>query len=62
MNPEDMTDHELLIEIVTTMRAVAEALKAKGISSDRIAIDFKGDTVQPYSTPKENRVSICIAE
>ena len=41
---------------------VAEALKAKGISSDRIAIDFKGDTVQPYSTPKENRVSICIAE
>ena len=33
---------------------VAEALKAKGISSDRIAIDFKGDTVQPYSTPKEN--------
>lgn len=41
---------------------VAEALKAKGISSDRIAIDFEGDTVQPYSTPMENRVSICIAE
>lgn len=41
---------------------VAEALKAKGVSADRIIVDSKGDTVQPYSTPKENRVSICIAE
>ena len=41
---------------------VAEALKAKGIAADRIKIDFKGDTVQPYATPEENRVSICIAE
>lgn len=41
---------------------VAEALKAKGITADRIIVDFKGDTVQPYSTPEENRVSICIAE
>lgn len=41
---------------------VAEALKTKGISADRIIVDSKGDTVQPYSTPKENRVSICIAE
>lgn len=41
---------------------VADALKAKGIAADRITIDFKGDTVQPYSTPEENRVSICIAE
>ena len=41
---------------------VAEALKAKGIAADRIIVDFKGDTVQPYSTPEENRVSICIAE
>ena len=41
---------------------VAEALKAKGIAADRIKIDFKGDTVQPYATPEENRVSICVAE
>jgi len=41
---------------------VAEALKAKGIAADRIKIDFKGDTVQPYTTKEENRVSICIAE
>ena len=41
---------------------VADVLKAKGIISDRIITDSKGDTVQPYKTPEENRVSICIAE
>ena len=41
---------------------VAEVLKTKGIASDRIIVDSKGDTVQPYKTPEENRVSICIAE
>ncbi|MEY8685116.1 OmpA family protein [Bacteroides sp. AN502(2024)] len=41
---------------------VAEALKAKGIAADRITVDYKGDTVQPYHTSEENRVSICIAE
>lgn len=29
---------------------VAEALKAKGITADRIKIDFKGDTVRSYTT------------
>ena len=41
---------------------VAEVLKAKGITADRLKVDYKGDTVQPYNTPKENRVSICIVE
>lgn len=41
---------------------VADVLKAKGIAADRVTVDFKGDTVQPYATPEENRVSICIAE
>lgn len=41
---------------------VAEVLKAKGITADRIKVDYKGDIVQPYNTPKENRVSICIVE
>lgn len=46
----------------TRAKNVAEALKSKGIAADRIKVDFKGDTVQPYSIPKENRVSICITE
>lgn len=46
----------------TRARNVAEALKAKGIAADRISVDFKGDTVQPFSTPTENRVCICITE
>lgn len=41
---------------------VAEALKAKGIAAGRITVDSKGDTVQPYQKPEENRVSICVAE
>lgn len=42
--------------------AVSARLQEKGIAADRIIIDYKGDTVQPFSTVKENRVSICIAE
>ena len=41
---------------------VAKALQAKGIAAGRILIDAKGDTVQPYGAPKENRVTICITE
>ncbi len=43
-------------------QAVANALKAQGISADRITIDSKGDTIQPFSTMEENRVTVCIAE
>ena len=32
---------------------VADALKAKGITTDRIMVDSKGDTVQPYKAPEE---------
>ena len=46
----------------THAKNVAEALNSKGIAANRIKVDFKGDTVQPYSIPKENRVSICITE
>lgn len=42
--------------------AIATALKAEGISADRITVDYKGDTVQPFSVIEENRVTICIAE
>lgn len=41
---------------------VAQALKNRGIAADRIVADYKGDTVQPYGVPEENRVSICIVE
>lgn len=42
---------------------VAKVLKEKfGISADRITVDSKGDTEQPYSINELNRVSICIAE
>ena len=41
-------------------QAVADALTAKGIAATRITVDSKGDTVQPFATPEENRVTICI--
>ena len=47
---------------IARAKNVADALKAKGVAADRITVDSKGDTVQPYSIPEENRVSICIAE
>lgn len=41
---------------------VTEILKLKDIAADRIVVDFKGDSVQPYASPEENRVSICVAK
>lgn len=34
-------------------QAVADALTEKGIAADRITVDSKGDTVQPYATPEK---------
>lgn len=42
--------------------AVAKALKEEGIAESRMTIDFKGASVQPYGTPAENRVAICIVQ
>lgn len=41
--------------------AVADMLKAKGIAADRISIDSKGDTVQPFAENDKNRVVLIIA-
>lgn len=42
---------------------VASILTDKfGIKADRITVDSKGDTVQPYDINDLNRVSICVAE
>ena len=43
-------------------QAVANALTKRGISSSRIKVDSKGDTVQPFGKVEDNRVSICVAE
>ena len=42
--------------------AVAQALTAAGIAQERISVDYKGDNVQPFGSPAENRVAICITE
>ena len=49
---------------LSKMRAdsVAKAIKAKGISEDRVIIEYKGSEVQPFSVNDKNRVSICVAE
>ena len=42
---------------------VAELLQNKfGIASDRIKVESKGDSVQPFEQNDLNRVSICVAE
>ena len=41
---------------------VAKALKAAGIAADRISTEDFGDTVNPYPTPEENRVSVCVVD
>lgn len=41
--------------------AVADALKAAGVSADMITVEWKGDTVQPFAENDENRVAITVA-
>ncbi|MBR3514272.1 MAG: OmpA family protein [Bacteroidaceae bacterium] len=41
---------------------VAKALTEAGIDANRITVDAKGDTVQPFSENDKNRVSIAIAK
>ena len=42
--------------------SVKQALMKQGIAEQRITIDFKGDTVQPFQVNEDNRVCMCIAE
>ena len=48
---------------ISRMRAesVADALRAAGISADRIIVDAKGDTQQPFEVNNRNRVAIAVA-
>ena len=44
-------------------KVVADTLMRQfGIEANRITTDAKGDTEQPYDTPEQNRVSICISK
>ena len=41
---------------------VAKALQAAGIAKDRITTEFFGDNANPFNTPEENRVAVCIVK
>lgn len=41
---------------------VADAIKAKGVSADRIMVESYGDTVQPFADNDQNRCTIVVGE
>jgi outer membrane protein OmpA-like peptidoglycan-associated protein len=41
---------------------VAEAIANAGIDKDRIITEYFGDTVNPFETPEENRVAVCLVK
>ncbi|MGN0201346.1 MAG: OmpA family protein [Candidatus Cryptobacteroides sp.] len=41
---------------------VAAAIVAAGIDEDRIITEYFGDTVNPFDTPEENRVAVCLVK
>ena len=42
--------------------AVQKRLVSKGVEANRIAVDAKGDTEQPFAEPERNRVVLCIVQ
>lgn len=50
--------------VLSEKRAVAvkDALVALGVNEDRIIVEYKGDTVQPFSENVKNRVVLCSLE
>ncbi len=41
---------------------VAQAIMDAGIEKDRIITEYFGDTVNPFDTPEENRVAVCLVK
>lgn len=41
---------------------VSEAIVNAGIDKDRIITEYFGDTVNPFETPEENRVAVCLVK
>ncbi len=44
------------------VKAVKKALMEHGIAEERIITDFKGDTIQPFEIPEQNRVVTCLVQ
>lgn len=44
------------------VKAVKKALMERGIDESRLITDFKGDNVQPFELPEQNRVVMCIVQ
>lgn len=42
--------------------AVQKRLISKGVEAERITVDAKGDTEQPFAKPEQNRVVLCIVQ
>ena len=51
-------------EFLSEKRAevVTAAIVAAGIDKDRIITEYFGDTVNPFETPEENRVAVCLVK
>ncbi|MBR4755957.1 MAG: OmpA family protein, partial [Bacteroidales bacterium] len=41
---------------------VAQAIIDAGIDKDRIITEYFGDTINPFDTPEENRVAVCLVK
>ena len=41
---------------------VGQAIQNAGIAKDRIITEYFGDTVNPFDTPEENRVAVCLVK
>jgi outer membrane protein OmpA-like peptidoglycan-associated protein len=41
---------------------VGQAIQDAGIAKDRIITEYFGDTVNPFDTPEENRVAVCLVK
>lgn len=41
---------------------VAKAIEDAGIAKERIITEYFGDTVNPFETPEENRVAVCLVK
>jgi outer membrane protein OmpA-like peptidoglycan-associated protein len=42
--------------------AVQKRLISKGVAKERVTVEAKGDTEQPYAQPEKNRIVLCIVQ
>ena len=54
------TDERNMVLSEERAENVAAAIKAAGISADRVKVSFKGSRENPFDTPEKNRVAICV--